>query len=254
MSAMSNVKDAARTITARSIPAAILDRSPALNGTRFLSLARSKSCLERPFQMVNVGACDGVLFDDVTPWLRKIPHARAVLVEPVPYNQKRLRNNYPDSERFIIEPVAITREPGTIRIKTFDEAAIEDGRLPLEFVGCSSIAGTNLMSGKDAWGKDDSNFGKYASHLKEIDVRGDRLQDVLDRNSIQHIDAFLVDCEGADWLVFDQLDITRYRPGLVKIEIGALGAEDIGNVILKLKMNGYRVGLYAEDVWALCDH
>jgi hypothetical protein len=136
MFAKSKIKDAVRTTIARGIPAAVLDRSPALSGTRFLSYARSKSTAQRPFQMVNVGACDGVLFDDVTPWLRKIPHAKAVLVEPVPYNQKRLRENYPDTERFIIEPVAITTDPGAIRIKTFDESAIEDGKLPLEFVGC----------------------------------------------------------------------------------------------------------------------
>lgn len=203
--------------------------------------------------MVSIGACDGVLFDDVTPWLHKIPHARAILVEPVPYNQKRLRRNYPDLERFVIEPVAVTSQAGTIRIKTFDEAAIESGQLPLEFVGCSSIAETNLMSGKDAWGKEDANFASYASHLKEIDVRGERLQDVLDRNKVDDIDAFLVDCEGADWLVFEQLDLSRYRPGLIKIEIGALGAEDIGKVIVKLKTGGYTVGLYAEDVWAFAD-
>jgi FkbM family methyltransferase len=250
MSTKSMIKETARTLVARGIPTAILDRGPALSGTRFLSRARSTSTARRPFQMVNVGACDGVLFDDVTPWLHKIPHAKAILVEPVPYNQKRLRENYPDAERFVIEPVAVTNEPGTIRIKTFDEAAIVDGKLPLEFVGCSSITETNLMSGKDAWGKEDRNFDKYALHLKEIDVRGDRLQDILDRNKIQYIDAFLVDCEGADWMVFGQLDFSRYKPGMIKIEIGALEAKDIGNVILRLKTNGYRIGLYAEDVWA----
>ena len=253
MSTMVKMKEHARTIVARGVPSAILDRSPALNGTRFLSHAAARSTAERPFQLVNVGACDGVLFDDVTPWLHRIPHARAVLVEPVPYNQKRLRANYPDARRFVIEPVAVTAEPGAIRIKTFDEAAIETGKLPLEFVGCSSIAGTNLMSGIDAWGRADGNFGNYVAHLKEIEVRGDRLQTVLDRNGVDHIDAFLVDCEGADWLVFEQLDLGRYRPGLIKIEIGALGAEDIGKVILKLKTGGYRVGLYAEDVWAFAD-
>ena len=77
--------------------------------------------------MVQVGACDGVLFDDVTQWLRKIPHAKAVLVEPVLYNQKRLRENYPDTARFMIEPVAIMTGIGSIRITTFDDAAIADG-------------------------------------------------------------------------------------------------------------------------------
>lgn len=251
---MSALKDNARTILARSIPAGILDRGPALAGTRFLSQAASRSTPRRPFQMVNVGACDGLLFDDVTPWLHRIPHARAVLIEPVPYNQKRLRQNYPDTQRFVVEPVAVTSDAGMIRIKTFDEAAIDSGELPLEFVGCSSIADTNLMSGKDAWGREDANYGRYVSHLREIDVPGERLQAVLDRNGVDHIDAFLVDCEGADWLVFDQLDLGRYRPGLIKIEIGALEAEEIGKVILKLKSNGYKVGLYAEDVWAIATH
>jgi FkbM family methyltransferase len=250
MSTQTTLKETARTLIARGLPSAILDRGPALNGTRFLSQAKAKSTAARPFMMVNVGACDGMLFDDVTPWLHKIPHARAVLVEPVPYNQKRLRENYPDTARFIIEPVAVTPESGMIRIKTFDEAAIGNGTLPIEFVGCSSITDTNLMSGKDAWGRDDANFAKYVSHLKDLEVRGDRLQDVLDRNDVRHIDAFLVDCEGADWAVFEQLDLGRYRPGMIKIEIGALTAQDIGNVIVKLKTHGYRVGLYAEDVWA----
>jgi hypothetical protein len=82
--------------------------------------------------MVNVGACDGALFDDVTPWLHRIAGARAVLVEPIPYNQKRLRANYPDTSRFIIEPVAVTKTKGTITVHTFDAAALDqvvgDGR------------------------------------------------------------------------------------------------------------------------------
>ena len=41
--------------------------------------------------------------------------------------------------------------------------------------------------------------------MKNIEVAADTLQSILDRNRIQHIDAFLVDCEGADWIVFEQL-------------------------------------------------
>ena len=78
----------------------------------------------------------------------------------------------------------------------------------------------------------------------------DTLQSILDRNNIEHIDAFLVDCEGADWIVFEQLDIERYRPGFIKVEVGALPAAEIGEVLVKLKTAGYQVGIYAEDVWA----
>jgi hypothetical protein len=77
------------------------------------------------------------------------------------------------------------------------------------------------------------------------------LQTILERNSIGSIDAFLVDCEGADWIVFEQLDLKRYRPSQIKVEIGALAALDIGNVVVKLKTAGYRVSLDAEDVWGV---
>ena len=253
MSLKSTLSNLARTGLSLGLPAAVLDRAPALNGTRFLLKAKRRASRTRPFRMVNVGACDGVLFDDVTPWLHRIPGARAVLVEPIPYNQKRLRKNYPDTDRFIIEPVAVTKSKGSIRVKTFDAAALEAGTLPLEFIGCSSITDTNLMSGKNAWGEADSNFHKFATHLKDIEVPSDTLQNILDRNGVDYIDAFLVDCEGADWAVFEQLDMKRYRPGMIKIEIGALPSCEIGDVIVKLKAAGYRVGLYAEDVWAFSD-
>ena len=248
---MSMLSDLARVAVSLGLPAGLLERGPALLGTRFLARAALRARFGgRPFQMVNVGASDGVLFDDVTPWLHRIPRARALLVEPIPYNQKRLRQNYPDAARFVIEPVAVTKAKGAISVKTFDAAALESGALPIEFIGCSSTTDTNLMSGKNAWGAADQNFGKFAPHLKDIEVPGEPLQGLLDRNRIRHIDAFLVDCEGADWIVFEQLDIARYRPGMIKVEVGALSAADIGNVVVRLKTSGYRVGLYAEDVWA----
>ena len=245
-------KDIARAVLSLGLPSAILDRAAGLRGTKYLAAAAIKSRLgrARSFQMVNVGACDGMLFDDATPWLHRIKGSKAVLVEPIPFNQKRLRENYPDPDRFVIEPVAVTYTPGTITVKTFEESAIVSGKLPIEFVGCSSVAETNLMSGANAWGETDTNFNKYAPYLKELEVKSDTLQVVLDRNGITYIDAFLVDCEGADWVVFDQLDLKRYRPGMIKVEIGALTPVDIGHVIVKLKTAGYSVGLHNEDVWA----
>ncbi|TIT83935.1 MAG: FkbM family methyltransferase, partial [Mesorhizobium sp.] len=136
---MSSISSLARLALSFGLPAGLLDRGPALRGTKFLAKAALRARFGgRPFQMVNVGACDGALFDDVTPWLHRIARARAVLVEPVPYNQKRLRANYPDTERFIIEPVAVTRTKGSITVHTFDAAALEAGTLPIEFIGCSS--------------------------------------------------------------------------------------------------------------------
>jgi len=67
---------------------------------------------------------------------------------------------------------------------------------------------------------------------------------------LTHIDVFLVDCEGADWMEFEQLDLQRYRSGMIKIEVGALTEAEIGRVVDKLKTAGYQVGFQAEDIWA----
>ncbi len=247
-----SLRHTARLAASLGLPASILRRGPSLQGTKFLAHAAFKARFGkgRPFQMVNVGACDGELYDDVTPWLKRIPGSRAVLVEPIPYNQSRLRKNYPDKDRFVIEPVAVTREKGTISVKTFDSAALESGKLPMEFIGCSTTTDTNLMSGVGAWGELDTHFQAYTPYLKDIEVASDTLQDVLDRNGVEYIDAFLVDCEGADWIVFDQLDLDRYRPGMIKVELGSLRPEDVGRVLVKLTTAGYQIGIYSEDVWA----
>ncbi|RUU64559.1 FkbM family methyltransferase, partial [Mesorhizobium sp. M2C.T.Ca.TU.009.01.2.1] len=66
---MSSVSSFARILLSLGLPAGLLDRGPALRGTKFLAKAALKARFGgRPFQMVNVGACDGALFDDVTPW------------------------------------------------------------------------------------------------------------------------------------------------------------------------------------------
>lgn len=247
----SRARQFARYLIANALPTSILERSPALMATKYMaSASRRAKKRSRPFMMINVGACDGVLYDDITPWLHKIANSRAILVEPVPYNFERLRANYPDTQNHIIEKVAITKSSGPITIKTFDPASIEQGKLPLEFVGCSSIADTNLISGVNAWGEADDNFGQYQKHLRNLDVQGDTFANVLARNNVDYVDALLIDCEGADWDVFEQFDIEKFRPSFIKIEIGALSSGDVGKVIIKLKSAGYRTGLYGEDVWA----
>ncbi len=248
---MESLKSRLRTAISLGIPEGVLTRAPAFTGTRFMARAALAARFRgKPFTMVNVGACDGVLFDDMTPWLKKIPGARAVLVEPVPYNREKLRANYPDEDRFVIEPVAITAKKGKMKIRTFEVEALESGKLPKEFVGCSSVTDTNIISGKDAWGTEDANYSKYEPYFTDLEVDTDTFDNMMQRNHISKIDALLIDCEGADWIVLEQVDLERYRPGMVKIEIGSLSATDVGNVIVKLKTAGYTTGIHAEDVWA----
>ena len=65
---MSTLRNTLRTGLSYVLPRGLLDRAPALAGTKFMARAALDARLRgRPFTMVNVGACDGVLFDDMTP-------------------------------------------------------------------------------------------------------------------------------------------------------------------------------------------
>src|SRR5262249_59030637 len=56
---------------------------------------------------VKVGANDGVTGDPCSDILLATPQWRGILIEPVPYCFERLRANFSDSRRFILEQVAV---------------------------------------------------------------------------------------------------------------------------------------------------
>jgi FkbM family methyltransferase len=240
-----------RLLLAVSLPGSMWRRGPALAGTAVMAKLYVRSLFGGPpVMMVNVGACDGMMFDDVTPWLARIPRARALFVEPIPYNVARLRANFPDESRFMIEQAAVVETPGPIAMTTFDPAAIESGALPIEFQGASTTTGTNIMGGQDSWGRKDENYERFKPHIRSIEVEGVRLADILARRDIAAIDVFVIDVEGADWTVLKQFDVMRFRPRLIKVEIAALSPAEIGEAIVFFKRAGYDASLYREDIWA----
>lgn len=181
------------------------------------------------------------------PWLHKIPHARRS-GGAIPYNQKRLRANYRDEKRFVIEPVAITRERGLISVKTFDARAIESGELPIEFVGCSSTTDTNLAGPAKTPGvKPTPIFRARTAQIEFPRAPADRSGP--QRRRLYRCSS-LISGEGADWTSSSNSICnaigrasSRSRSALCpgyRNRPGCRQTED----------RRYKVGIYAEDVWA----
>jgi FkbM family methyltransferase len=244
----------ARSTLSRVLPHSLLSRAPQLRATKVMQelVNRSKSAAGE-VAFVNIGACDGLSFDDITPAIRHMQHLKALLVEPIPYNIERLRRNFPDTDKFIIEECAVADDRSLIDMTTFLPEALADGKLPIEFMGASSAVQSNIMGGQNSWGVPDPNFTKFEPYLTTISVRAMSLQAVLDKHGFTRIDVIVIDTEGADWIVLRQLDLERYRPLLIKIEIGCLAPEEIGSAIIAMKRRGYRVELSGDDLWAFAD-
>ena len=69
--------------------------------------------------------------------------------------------------------------------------------------------------------------GKLIPFIKSLDIKGMTLPEVLDQWKIDQIDILHIDCEGYDWKVLSQLDLTRYRPGLILFEYHHLAPEEL---------------------------
>jgi FkbM family methyltransferase len=246
-----NSRHVARSLLARVLPHALLSRSPQVRATKVMAeLIRRSRTADGAVTFVNVGACDGLRFDDITPLIRRMTHVKALLVEPVPHNIQRLRRNFPDASKFAIEECAIAAEAGSITMTTFSPEAITSGQLPIEFVGASSTTQNNIMGGRTSWGVTDPKFADYKPYLLEITVPALPLQAVLDKHGLKRIDVIVIDAEGADWSILKQLDLERYRPALIKLEIGCLPPEDIGAAVIALKRQDYDLALSGDDLWA----
>ena len=75
-----------------------------------------------------------------------------------------------------------------------------------------------------------------------------RLSDVLASHLVKKIDILIIDVEGADYMVFDQFDFSKYSPYIVCVEIKHMNETNIEKLISKLKLEGYNVKRYRNDV------
>lgn len=208
-------------------------------------------------RFVQVGAMDGVSFDDFHGYVRMYGWA-GLLVEPMPWHFERLQAAYarldPDGTRYRFERAAIAEADGTVRMLTIDPAAVDDGRIAACFGGMSAIwpPRNGLASEGDAavvaaWGRD-------------IDVPALSLATLLARHDVRRIDVLCIDAEGWDFRILRQLDVSRWRPLVVRCEWVNLDAGEQQQVLAWLHardyvtcVSGQNLDAVARGMWAAID-
>lgn len=149
-------------------------------------------------QFVEVGGFDGESFSN-TSFLAD-QGWRGLYVEPVPAFAARARRRHA-LNRVTLEQVAITREPGQMQIQVM-------GALT------SGVAGTVDALKSIDWAREE------AEHSRTITVATDTLQAVLDRRGVdREFDLMIVDIEGAEKPVIDDLLASPWRPRVLIVEL-----------------------------------
>lgn len=196
---------------------------------RFLGLSRVKA------SFVVIGAMDGISFDEFHCHVRNY-HWSGLLVEPMPEQFHRLLSNYnaigcsPDNR---YENSAIAEHDGTIQMLTIQQEAVDSGKVHECFGGMSAIypPRNGLASEGDA-----ETVRRYG---ELIEVPCLTLPTLLKRHGVETFDILCIDAEGWDFRILRQLDFSRFRPKLIRIEYINLSGTEKAEVTALLDQNRY---------------
>jgi len=191
---------------------------------------------------IQVGAMDGVALDPIHPFVKEFGW-RGILIEPVPDLFEKLKANYASCDGLTFINAAIADFDGEIEMTRIDPTAVEQGKFTDLALHLSTIMPDRGMMGSK---QRTAEFEKALEPYKRIfNVPCFRLKTVLQENSVGHIDALIVDTEGADWMVVRQLPLEQIRPRVVYLEYNHLSAYEQTACANHFRNHGYRI--YIEE-------
>jgi len=167
--------------------------------------------------LVQIGSNDGKTGDPLFPLLQKNKNWKALFVEPVPNSFQKLKANYPDSQRFNFENVAINegKEMNFYWVDTKAKDTFPD--LPYWYDQLGSFNQQHILKQFD---------GKLEPFIRTQKLEGINLPTLFSRNNISLIDILHIDTEGYDWKILSQLNLEQFKPKFILFEQNHLSKKD----------------------------
>jgi len=191
---------------------------------------------------VIIGANDG-LNDHYSDIILNNKKCKGLLIEPFPYNIKRLKANYQDSRRFLLEQVAIDSTPGEATFYSVDPSAykiINCRKHSLDRIG--SLDRKHLLKFFN---------GALEQFIIETKVKVCTLSCILKKNRIRDIHFLQIDTEGNDFEVLKTLDFAIFSPLMIIVEHIHLSNKRKTEMVKLLQKNHYSIIKYGIDFIAL---
>jgi len=194
-------------------------------------------------KLLQVGANDGSQSDPVNGIINQYK-IKSNLLEPIPVYFNMLQNTYKDSPWVKCHNIAIHPEGGQQEMTWVPP----NSSLPVWCRGLNTFDTSKncIKDGRGGYQLKEDYSGEYwypiiKASEEKIMVNTMKLPDFLKTNNIETIDIFVTDCEGYDWVVFEQLDLDKYKPKLIYLETHTLGDEQNTLLNNKLKKYGYNI-------------
>ncbi|WP_209332804.1 FkbM family methyltransferase [Lunatimonas salinarum] len=192
---------------------------------------------KKTWTVVQIGANDGKTKDLLYTSILRNDKWKVLFVEPVPYLFEKLKTHYPDSPRFFFENAAINNGTRQDFYWVDKKAKYILGNLPEWYDQLGSF--------------DKSHISKHLNGILDPfivskSIQGITLETLFQKHGIRQIDLLRIDCEGHDWKILSQLNLSKFKPSLILLEIKHLNREELNATRLFL-INNYRVYQFEGD-------
>lgn len=193
-------------------------KKPILRDPKYPPYWLEKTLKNKEAFILQIGSNDGKTGDPLNQLLNKYQKWKALFVEPVPYLFERLKDNYPDKNRFVFENAAIN-EGDRLNFYWVDpEAKDELFDLPYWYDQLGSFNEQHIIN----------ELGdKMKPFILSQELEGITLKALLERNNIKLIDLLHIDTEGHDWKILSQLDLETYAPKFILYEANHLSEDNL---------------------------
>ena len=188
--------------------------------------------------VVVIGANDGPSTDPAFQLFKNHPNWHGTFVEPVPYLFEKLKKNYGDSARYSFVNTAISSRTGEQKFYFVSPSARADiPALPTWVEQLGSFDRNHIAAQLQ---------GRLAPYITEIDVPAITLHELFARVSQKRLDLLVLDTEGHDWKILQQLDLDTWRPQVIVFENCAISGDE-KEMALDFLASHYRVRDIGKD-------
>ena len=196
----------------------------------------------KDFGLVVIGAHFGVWLESE---ITKYQNQNILLVEPVPYNYNKLKDNFKNTKNIQICTNAIFSENKLDKFYYVNENSI-------------SKLGKHWASGIGSFNKDHilnhktKRFKIEPEDIDEIEIKFITFDDLIENYSIQSIDKLQIDVEGAEFEILNTIDYKKTKISSLQFESKHFdGTFNEGEKLEKIKkrliLEGYNLNQIDEE-------
>jgi FkbM family methyltransferase len=195
----------------------------------------------RPLTFVQIGANDGEMGDPLHDVVVGYQW-RGIVVEPLPHLFTALKNAYRECPGVVCEQTAIDDREGTARMYAVSWKPSD----PVWVIGLSSFRREVILESQHL-------VPDIENRIEEVEVPVMRLDTLLAKHSVNHVDVMQIDTEGYDYEVLKQIDFSKpWAPRHVIYEACHLG-DDLNRARNMLRSAGYKIFPAGYDDYAYRD-